>query len=193
MWKTENTMKTTFPIHRPETAPDASKPLLAQSKRAFGMIPNLIGEMAESPALIKGYLALAGAFGESSFSPLEQHVVLQTVNSVNACDYCTAAHSTAAIGVLKIDPAIDDALRKLRPLGDARLEALRTYTMKVAAMRGRVTDEDTGNFIAAGYTVAQVLEVVLGVGMKTISNYLNHIAATPVDTAFRAHRLDAAA
>lgn len=183
-------MRLTFPIHDTESAPAASRPFLEQARKGFGRIPNLIGELAESPAAIQGYMGLAAAFATSSFSALEQHVVLQTVNAVNACDYCLTAHGAVAIGVTKIDPAIDAALRDRRPLDDARLEALRRFTLVVAQERGHVGDDELRAFVDAGFGRAQVLEVVLGVGMKTISNYLNHIAATPVDAAFAAHRVE---
>jgi AhpD family alkylhydroperoxidase len=186
-------MTNTFPIHDLASAPAASRPYLEQARKDFGQIPNLIGEMAESPAVIRGYLGLAAAFAGSSLSALEQHVVLQTVNAFNACHYCLAAHSAAAIGMTRIDPAIDGALREMRALGDARLEALRRFTLAVVRERGRVGDDALHAFVDAGFTPAQVLEVVLGVGMKTVSNYVNHIAATPVDAAFAAHRVEALA
>lgn len=186
-------MSVSFPIHDHESAPVASRPYLEQARKGFGQVPNLIGEMAESPAVIRGYLGLAAAFAASSFSALEQHVVLQTVNAVNACHYCLAAHSAAAIGVTRIDPVIDAALRDMRALGDPRLEALRRFTLAVARERGRVSDDALHAFVDAGFTSAQVLEVVLGVGMKTVSNYINHIAATPVDPAFAAHRVESVA
>lgn len=183
-------MHTDFAIHTLTTAPQGARPALLQATRAFGSIPNLLGVMAESPALVSGYLAVAGAFRESSFAPLEQHVVLQTVNRVNDCAYCTAAHSAEALRVLKIDPSIDAALRELRPLDDPRLEALRTFVVKVVAERGRVGARSTQALLAAGYTKAQALEVVLGVAMKTLSNYVNHLTSTPLDAALEPHRLN---
>jgi len=174
-------------LHTTESAPDASRPLLAHARQRFGRVPNLLASMAESPALLSGYLALAGAFEGSSFSAVEQHVVLQTTNAANRCHYCTAAHSAVALQVTRIDPAVDAALRELRPLADPRLEALRRFTLDLVQQRGWVESAKTDAFLAAGYTRAQLLEVLLGVGMKTLSNYLNHVAATPLDAAFAAH------
>lgn len=175
-------------LHTPDTAPEASRPLLARVRQGYGRVPNLLASMAESPALLGGYLALAGAFEGSSFTALEQHVVLQTVNAANGCHYCTAAHSAVALQVTKVDSAIDAALRAVQPLADVRLEALRRFTLAVVQQRGRVPAGETEAFLAAGFTRAQLLEVVLGVGMKTISNYLNHLAGTPVDAPFAAYR-----
>jgi uncharacterized peroxidase-related enzyme len=180
-------MNLSFPIHSAETAPEMSRPHLAQARKQFGMVPNLLGVMAESPATLRGYLAAATAFGGSSLSPIDQHVVLQTVNAVNACHYCQAAHSAAALKALKVTPAMDAALRTTRPLDDPRLEALRAFTRKVVGERGWVKEADVRAFLDAGFTKAQVLEVVLAVGTKTISNYINHIAATPLDAAYAAY------
>lgn len=181
-------MTSDWTLHTLETAPEAARAALVQVGKKFGRVPNLLATMAESPALLNGYLAVAGAFQGSSFSPLEQHVVLQTVNATNACHYCTAAHSAIAIGVARIDPALDTALRELRQLADPRLEALRRFVHALAERRGWVDDGEVDAFLAAGFTRAQLLEVVLGVGQKTISNYVNHLVGTPIDEAFAAFR-----
>ncbi|WP_366524330.1 hypothetical protein [uncultured Roseobacter sp.] len=69
-------------------------------------------------------------------------------------------------------------------MNDAKLEALRTFTLVVVRNRGHVTQADLDAFYAAGYGEQQVLEVILGVAQKVLSNYTNHIAQTPVDPAF---------
>lgn len=181
-------MTSPWTLHSPETAPEAARTPLAQASEKFGRVPNLLAAMAESPALLNGYLAVASAFRGSSLSPLEQHVVLQTVNATNTCHYCTAAHSAVAIGVTRIDPALDAALRELRPLADPRLEALRRFAHAVTERRGWADDDEVDAFLDAGYTRAQLLEVVLGVGQKTISNYVNHLIGTPLDAAFAGFR-----
>jgi alkylhydroperoxidase family enzyme len=76
------------------------------------------------------------------------------------------------------------AIRNGRPIADKKLEALRRFTAAVVTSRGWPSDADTGAFLNAGYGRQQVLEVVLGVGIKTLSNYTNHIADTPLDQAF---------
>ncbi len=186
-------MRPRFPVHTTVTAPEPARALLVKARRKFGLVPNLIGEMAESPAVLAGYLAAADAFSQSSFSPVEQHVVLQTVNALNACDYCQASHSAAAIAALKIDPALDAALRRKTPLPDRRLDTLREFTSRVVTQRGWLDDADLRAFLDAGFSLAQVLEVMLGVGLKTISNYINHVAATPLDAPFAGHAVPAAA
>lgn len=178
-----------FPIHTIDTAPEASRPFIDGAKKAFGLVPNLIGEFAESPAVVEGYLALAGAFQKSDLTPLEREVVLISASVENACHYCVAAHTTVT-QFQGLDQTVIRAVRAGGPIADARLEALRAFAVKVVRERGWVADADVNALLAAGYTPGNVLEVVLGVGLKTISNYVNHIAETPVDAAFQANAFE---
>ena len=177
---------TSFPVHTLDTAPAASRPFMEGAQKAFGLLPNLIGEFAESPAVVEGYLALAGAYQKSGFSPLEREIVLISASVENECHYCVAAHTTVTQGQ-RLDQSVIAAVRERRPIADPRHEALRQFTIRVVQSRGFVTDAQVEAFLAAGYTRANVLEVVLGVGLKTISNYVNHIAETPLDAPFRAN------
>jgi len=175
-----------FKVHSAETAPAASRPVLEKTRSRYGMIPNLFGVLAESPAAVEAYASLSRLFGRSGLTPLEQHVVLQTHNIDNGCDYCAAAHSTVARGA-GVEPEIDDALRNDEPLADARLEALRQFTKALDRERGWVGDEAVAGFIAAGFTQGNVFDVILGISFKRLSNYSNHVAATPLDAPFAAH------
>lgn len=77
-----------------------------------------------------------------------------------------------------------DALRNETPLPNDRLEALRTFTLNVVRNRGNVSDDAVQAFLDAGFNQRQILEVILGVSMKVMSNYTNHLANTPVDSVF---------
>jgi uncharacterized peroxidase-related enzyme len=172
-----------FPYHDRESAPEAAVPALTQSEQRFGMLPNLMRKMATAPSLLQGYLALGDLFEQTSLSPAEQQVVLLAVSRENCCEYCVGAHSVLA-DMAKVPTEVTDALREGRPLPDARLEALRRFTAAVVEARGWVGEADVDAFQAAGYGPQQVLEVVLGIGMKTLSNYTNHIAGTELDAPF---------
>lgn len=172
---------TDFPIHTVESAPEASKPLLEKSVAAFGRVPGLHGTMAESPALLEGYQFLHKLFAENtSFDGDELTVVWQTINVEHACHYCVPAH-TGIAKMMGIDDAISDALRNETPLPTAKLEALRTFTLQMVRSRGNATDTEVQTFLDAGFTKQQVLEIVLGIAQKVMSNYTNHLAETPVD------------
>lgn len=173
-----------YEIHDTESAPEAAKPTLTAAQQAYGFLPNLLGVMAEAPALLKGYATLSKIFEESSFTPAERQVVLLTTSYTNECGYCMAAHSAIA-GMQKVPQEVIGALRDGAPIGDGKLEALRKFTASVVTTRGWPSQADLNAFLGAGYGRAQVLEVVLGVGIKTLSNYANHIAETPLDAAFK--------
>lgn len=173
-----------YTVHTPESAPEGAKPTLAAAEKAYGFLPNLLAVMAEAPALLKGYATLSKIFEESSFSPTERQVVLLTTSYQNECSYCMAAHSAIA-GMQKVPEDVVQAIRNGKPIADAKLEALRRFTASFVAKRGWPTEADVEALHAAGYSKAQALEVVLGVGLKTLSNYANHVAETPLDAAFK--------
>jgi len=174
---------TEFDLHDESTAPDASKPLLAASKKAFGSIPGLHAVMAEAPGLLQAYQQAHQLFASSSFDKDEITVVWQTINVEHACHYCVPAH-TAIAKAMGVSDDISDALRNETPLPNARLEALRTFTLDVVRSRGNVADEAVQAFLDAGFTKRQILEVVLGTAQKVMSNYTNHLAQTPTDARF---------
>jgi uncharacterized peroxidase-related enzyme len=170
--------------HTKDSAPAASRPILAQAEAAFGFVPNLVGMLAESPAAAAAYLRLDELFGRSSLSAEEQQVVLLSVAVENRCHYCVAAHTTVA-GMKKVPSAVVEAVRGGAPIPDPRLEALHHFATLVVRQRGWVQDGDVRAFLAAGFTRENVLDVILGVSMKTLSTYANHVAETPLDAAFR--------
>ncbi len=182
----------TFPLHDTSTAPEASKPLLAQSLSAYGMIPGLHAVMAEAPALLEAYQRVHELFTASSFDNDELTVVWQTINVEHGCHYCVPAHTGIAKS-MGVDDAISTALREETPLPSERLEALRRFTLAVVRDRGAVNPEAVTAFLQAGFTAQQILEVVLGVAQKVMSNYTNHLANTPVDEAFRSFAWEKAA
>lgn len=174
---------TTLKVHNIESAPDESKALLENSQKAYGMIPGLHGVLAASPQLLTAYQQLHELFVNSSFNEDELTVVWQTINVEHNCHYCVPAH-TGIAKMMKVDDAIIEALRNETPLEDSKLEALRNMTLSVVRNRGNVSQEDLDAFYAAGYGERQVLDIILGMSQKVISNYTNHIAHTPVDAAF---------
>ncbi len=174
---------TEFTLHTEDSAPEASKALLANSKKAFGMIPGLHAVMAEAPGLLEAYQKVHELFVNSSFDKDELTVVWQSINVEHACHYCVPAHTGIAQS-MGVSDDISAALRNETPLPDARLEALRTFTLNVVRGRGNVDDAAVQVFLDAGFTGRQILEVILGVSQKVMSNYTNHLANTPVDASF---------
>lgn len=172
-----------FPHHTRASAPVEANSAFGTAETMFGMAPNLTRKMATAPALAKGYLALSASFDKTSLSPVERQVILLTASRYNGCQYCVGAHSWLAD-----QPGVPEGvIRDQRPIPDDWLEALRQFTHAVDEQRGWVNGAEPERFRAAGYSTRQVLEVVLGVGVKTLSNYTNHIAGTDLDDVFLSH------
>lgn len=174
---------TSFPSHDLETAPEGSKPLLEKSQKNFGRLPGLHKVLAESPQAFEGYQVLHKLFTETEFDAGELTVVWQAINVEHECHYCVPAH-TGIAKMMKVSEEISEALRNETPLPTAKLEALRSFTIQMVRQRGNVTAEQMQAFFDAGYGHRAVLDVVLGLAQKTMSNYINHMAQTPVDEVF---------
>lgn len=174
-------------VYSQDSAPEAARPILAGAQKKYGFVPNLLGMMAEAPALLNGYTTLSQIFESSSFDATERQIVLLTVSFENGCEYCVAAHSVIAT-MQQVPSEIVQAIRLGQPIADEKLQALRLFTSAVVTSRGWPTPEQQAAFRAVGYSQRQILEVVLGVGLKTLSNYANHIAQTPLDGAFQEAR-----
>lgn len=176
-------MKTLNPLTI-ESAPEGSKETLQAIQKGFGFIPNLMATFANSPAVLNGYMGLDAAWGQSSLTPKEQQIILLVTSVENNCRYCTAAHSTILKSMMKTDPAIVKAVRHRTEIPDLKLNALALFTREVVAERGRVSEDTKNRFIAVGFNEISMMEVLVGVALKTISNYLDHLNPTTVDPAF---------
>jgi len=178
-----------FPVHNLNSAPETTRPILEGVQKKFGFIPNLHAVFATSPTALEAYGAIAKALENSALDPVEQQVVFLTVSASNGCDYCVAAHSMLAT-MASMPPVVLNALREGGAIPDPRLNALAKFTKIVREHQGWVPDSALKDFAQAGYGERHVLDVITILAMKTLSNYTNHIARTPLDTAFAAHAWD---
>lgn len=186
----ETTMSTTrtvtFPSYTQTDAPAEARPHLDAIAKKYGGVPNLFAKFAGSPALLEAYGAVGEIYARASgFDATERQVVLITASVENGCTYCVAAHSTIS-GMEDVPNEVVEALRDATPLPTARLEALRTFTLAVVRERGWVADASVQAFLDAGFEQRHVLDVVLGVGFKTLSNYANHLTSPELDAGFQA-------
>lgn len=173
-----------FTLHSIESAPKKSQQRLQNAKDEMGMVPNLFAVMAESPELLEAYQTLDGLFRDAGFDKNELTVVWQTINVFHDCHYCVPAH-TAIAKNMGADDAITEAIKAGDKLDDDKLQALHRFTKTMVDKRGDVDDETVSAFLSAGYEKRHVLAVVLGIAQKTMSNYTNHLAETPVDEPFQ--------
>lgn len=174
---------TTFTIHNTESAPAGSKAQLESAQHRMGQIPNLYGVLAEAPIAVEAYDTLGSLLMKSSFTPTERHVVWFTINAYHDCHYCMAAHTFLAKGE-KVSEDVIETARAVGSYPDPKLEALRVFTLKLVENRGWAAPQDLEAFLDAGFTKQNVLEIVVVIAHKVLSNYTNHIVETPVDDVF---------
>lgn len=177
-----------FTLHTLESAPEAARPILEKSFQRLGFVPNLYAGLANAPAALEAYVAIADFFANTSLNPIEQQVVLLTTSVSNACEFCVAAHSMMAkmVGLPESEVM---ALRERRLPDNPQWAALALFTQTVVSERGWVANHPAfQQFLAAGYTSKQALEVILGITQKTLSNYANHLLKTPLNPAFECEK-----
>jgi len=179
-----------IPLHDLESAPEGARPLLEQAARANGYLSNLLRTLAHAPEALEAYLTLGKLNAKGGLSFEEREVVQLVAATTHGCSFCVAGHSAIATKHVKMPPGQLEALRAGRPLEDARLEVLARFTRAVIATRGNVPQADYDDFLAAGYTVANGLQVVLGVSLATLCNFTNNLGQPPLNQELQAFRWD---
>jgi uncharacterized peroxidase-related enzyme len=172
-------------LHDHETAPEGAKTTLAAVDRALGFTPNLLRVLANSPSTLNGFAALLDAHDSGTLSPVERQIVQLTASLENQCEYCVAGHSTFA-AQMGLPSETIMAIRESRPLADKRYQGLVDFTRALVRCRGQVTDGDRAAFEASGFSSEQIFEVVAGIALKTISNFINGVFDLPLDRQFQA-------
>jgi uncharacterized peroxidase-related enzyme len=168
-----------------QAAPDGSKEGLRNIQKRFGFIPNLIATFANSPAVLNGYLALDAAWENSSLTREERQIVLLTASVENKCRYCVAAHVTG-LKAMRFDAGAISAICNRSSLTEPKQNALVAITRELVSERGLVSQASKKAFFETGYDVIALMEVLAGVGLKTMSNYLDHLSPISIDPAFQA-------
>ena len=166
------------------SAPEASRPMLEKVKKSLGFMPNLMAIFANNPTVLEGYLALGAVFEKGSFTPRERQIILLAASLENNGNYCAAAHSQIAQSLLHTPAEVIAAVHNNAPVPDAKLNALVSLVRELVRERGYAKEKTIQKFLAEGYKKEQVMELLLGIALKTISNYLEHISPTPLDHAF---------
>ncbi|MCG6112393.1 MAG: carboxymuconolactone decarboxylase family protein [Paracoccus sp.] len=174
-----------------DTATGEAQTLLANAKSKLGFVPNMYGYMAILPPVLGTYMSAYDAFrSQAGLTPAEQETVFLSVSRANGCTYCTAAHSMIADKISKVPADSLAALRDGTTLPDPKLQAVAQFTQAMVVSHGNPGKAAVDDFLAAGFGHQQVMGIVLAIACKTLSNYTNHLAATPVDEAFAAYSVD---
>jgi uncharacterized peroxidase-related enzyme len=167
-----------FPIPtRDQVSPD-NQAIFDNLKKTLSFVPNLYATFAHSATALGTYLALQNA--KSSLNSKQREIVNLVVSQVNDCEYCLAAHTAVGKMVGFTDAQILE-IRSGRASFDPKLDALARFVREVAENRGKVAATTTEAFLAAGWTEGNVVDVVMAVGDKIISNYLHSITKVAVD------------
>lgn len=169
-----------IPINVP-TRDDVSptnQALFDKLKKGLGMVPNLYATLAHSEHALASYLALQNA--RSSITGKAREVINLVVSQVNGCEYCLAAH-TAIGGMVGFTPEQILEIRRGSAGFDAKLDALARLVKNIARERGHADPALVEAFFAAGWTKENLVDAIVVIGDKTVTNYLHGATKVPVD------------
>lgn len=161
-------------------APEASRPLLDAVAAQLGSVPNLFRSVAVSPQALEGYLAMSGALAKGKLPAATRERIALAVAEINACDYCLSAHTYLGKNLAKLDDAEITANRN-GASNDPKADAAVRFASRVAQARGHIADADFAAVKLAGYTDAQIVEIVQHVALNTWTNYFNEVFQTEID------------
>lgn len=145
----------------------------------------MYANMVNSPGLMETHSVGYERFRKfGGFTPIEQEVVFLTISIANECSYCVAAHSFVADMMSKLPKELTDTIRNEEKIGDPKLSALAEFTKALFFSRCNPSKSEVKAFIGAGFEEKQILEIILAIAVKTLSNYSNHIFHTEIDSVF---------
>ena len=167
-------------IPAPDQTPADTRPLLDAVKKHLGVVPNLMKVIGHSPAALGGYLALSGELAKGALGAKTGERIALAIAEINACGYCLAAHTYLGRNVAKLDEA-EIAANRDGASNDPKADAAVRFAASVARERGHVSDAVVRAVKEAGYSDAEVMEIVVHVALNTLTNYVNEVAQTEID------------
>ena len=173
---------------QPEQAKGRTRELLDTVQASFGMVPNAVKVMANSPAVLDGFLAFATAMGAARIGPKLHNQVKLTTSETNSCEYCTSILSaTAPSAGLS---AADIVAGRTGDSEDLRTREALAFARHVLESQGEVSNEQLSDLRKAGYGDVEIVEIVASVVLGCFTNFLNNVAGTVLDIP-KAEPLDA--
>ncbi len=164
---------------QPSEAQGEFKDALDTVQKGMGAVPNLAKALANSPAVLKAYLALSGAVGAGIPAPVRERIALTTAEH-NGCDYCLSAHTYIAANAAKLPEAEIAAAREAKS-EDAGHQAVLAFTKSVLTNRGHVSDQEMEALRGAGYGDKEIVDIVVSISLNILTNYFNHVAELDID------------
>ncbi len=163
-----------------EASPSAAQPLLQAVKKQLGVVPNLFRLVATSPAALEGYLGMSGALAKGELPAATRERIALAVAEINGCSYCLSAHTYLGKHVAKLDDA-ELAANRAGGSGEPKADAAVRFAVRITEHRGHISEADLKAVKAAGYSDAQLVEIVQHVALNTWTNYINVVAQTDID------------
>lgn len=164
----------------PENTTGKTKELLEAVKSKMAHVPNIAGAMANSPALLEGYLGLSGAVGSGKLDPKLREFIALAVAEKNGCAYCLSAHTTVGNKLLGIDEATLLKSRTEESIDD-RTDAALKFARAIVDKKGKVSEADVAAVKQADYNEEDIAEISANVSLNILTNYFNELAGTEID------------
>lgn len=184
-----NIINPEFTLHGIQSAAPKSATLLKNVEDELGFIPNIHALVAESPETLEAFLQLNQHFSQSHFSATEKELIQLAVSVENECGYCVAGHSAFA-QMQDIPSSIVHSLRTNQAIDDPKLEALNHFTRQLVKTKGMLPSYEISDFLKAGYKKAHLMELILGISLKTFTNIISSFSQLPLDNAFSEYHWD---
>jgi len=163
-----------------ETSPEASQDLLKGVQLQLGSVPNLFRIIGNSPQALEGYLGLNGSLAKGKLSAQTRERIALAVAEINGCRYCLAAHNYLGLNLAKLTEQEINANRRGSSI-DSKADAAVKFAVAITENRGKVSDSQISAVRSAGYSDAEIVEVVGHVALNTLTNYMNEVLGTDID------------
>ncbi|MAA98440.1 MAG: alkylhydroperoxidase [Stappia sp.] len=162
-----------------ETAPEASRGTLNAVHQQLGVVPNMFRLLSSSPVALGAFMGLSGGAAKLLDVKTRERIAL-AVAQVNGCDYCLSAHTYLGLNLARISPE-EIALNRKGGSTDPKAAAAVRFAALVARERGHVGDQAVAEVRGAGYSDAEIVEIVLVVAENILTNLMNIVADTEID------------
>ena len=162
-----------------DNAPAASQPILDAVQAQLGVTPNLFRLVALSPAALSAMSGLSGALAKALDVKTRERLAIATAQ-VNGCDYCLSAHTYLGLNLAKLSPE-EIALNRKGASTDPKADAAVRFGARVAETRGKVSAADLAAVKLAGFSEAQIIEIIAVVAENFLTNLINNVAETDID------------
>tara|TARA_R110002073_G_scaffold131850_2_gene278574 strand:+ start:776 stop:1327 length:552 start_codon:yes stop_codon:yes gene_type:complete len=163
-----------------DAAPESSRPFLHAVEQQLGVVPNLFRLLAISPAALEGYLGLNNALSKGKLNSQTRERIALAVAERNDCGYCLAAHNYLGTNLAKLSAEEININRRGSSL-DAKAAAAVEFAVSIVEHRGKVSASEIAAVQSAGYSDAEIIEIVVHVALNTLTNYVNEALDTEID------------